>query len=92
MSKLLPEANKKITEQKEKINDLPLHNLKEIFSKTDKGEVPKELKFFVGGLNNEIENRVRPLGYFNKVKRFFGFSSVRYLCRFNDGQETKNPH
>ena len=50
LPKLFPEANEKIAEQEEKINDLPLNNLEEIFSKIDKGEIPKELKFFVGGL------------------------------------------
>ena len=33
-----------------------------MFSKIDQGEIPKELKFFVGGRNNEFENRVRSLG------------------------------
>ena len=62
LSKLFLKSTKKIAEQEEKINDLPLNNLEEIFSKIDKGEIPKELKFFVGGLNNEFENRVRLLG------------------------------
>ena len=61
MSKLFPEANEKIAEQEEKINYLHFNNLEEFFSKIDKGEIPKELKFFVGGLNNEFENRVRLL-------------------------------
>ena len=43
-----------IAEQEGKINDLPLNNLEEIFSKINKDEIPKELKFFVGGLNNEF--------------------------------------
>ena len=54
LSKLFPEANEKTAEQEEKINELPFNNLEEIFSKIDKGEIPKELKFFVGGLNNEF--------------------------------------
>ena len=58
LSKLFLKPTKKIAEQEEKINDLPLNNLEEIFSKIDKGEIPKELKFFVGGLNNEFENRI----------------------------------
>ena len=45
LSKLFPEANEKIAEQEEKINDLPLKNIGEIFSKIDHAEVPKELKF-----------------------------------------------
>ena len=61
MSKLFPEANKKIADQEEKINHLPLNNLDEIFSKIGKGEIPKELKFFIGGLNNEFKNRLRSL-------------------------------
>ena len=53
-SKLFPETNENIAEQEGKINDLPLNNLEEIFSKIDKDEIPKELKFFAGGLNNEF--------------------------------------
>ena len=65
--------DKKIEEQEEKINDLPLNNLEEIFSKIDKGEIPKELKFFVGGLNNEFENRVRSLGISIGSNKFLDF-------------------
>ena len=65
-------ANKKITEQEEKINDLPVNNLQEIFSKIDKGEIPKELKLF-GGLNNEVENRVRSLGISADPNDFLDF-------------------
>ena len=61
MFKLFPEANEKIAEQEEKINYLHFNNLEEFFSKIDKGEISKELKFFAGGLNNEFENRVRLL-------------------------------
>ena len=75
----------KITEQEKKKNDLPLNSLEKTFSKVDKGEIPKELKLFVCGLNNEFKNRVRSL-VINRLERFFGFSSVGYLCRFNDGQ------
>ena len=65
--------DKKIEEQEEKINDLPLNNLEEIFSKIDKGEIPKELKFFVGGLTNEFENRVRSLGISTGSNDFLDF-------------------
>ena len=73
LSKLFPEANENIAEQEEKINDLPLNNLEEIFSKIYKVEVPKELKFFVGGLNNEFENRVRSLGISTSSNDFLDF-------------------
>ena len=73
MSKLFPEANEKIAQQEEKIDDLPLNNLEEIFSKIDKGEIPKELNFFVGGLNNEFENRVRSLGISTGSNNFLDF-------------------
>ena len=45
LNRLFPEANEKIEEQEEKIDDLPLQNLVDIFSKIDKGEIPKELSF-----------------------------------------------
>ena len=64
---------KKSQNKKEKINDLPLNNLEEILSKIDKGEIPKELKFFVGGLNNEFENRVRLLGISTGSNDFLDF-------------------
>ena len=62
LSKLFPEDNEKMAEQEEKISDLPLKDLEKMFSKIDQGEIPKELKFFVGGRNDEFENRVRSLG------------------------------
>ena len=61
LNRLFPEANEKIAEQEEKIGNLSHINLADIFSKIDKGEIPKELNFFVGELNHEFENRVRSL-------------------------------
>ena len=46
----------------EKINELPIAELTEILSKVDKGEVPKQLKFFEGGQNQEFENKVKLIG------------------------------
>ena len=62
LNSLFPEANEKMAEQGEKIGDLPLQNFVDIFSKINKDEISKELNFFVGGLNHEFENKVRPLG------------------------------
>ena len=73
MSKLFREANEKIAEQEEKMDDLPLSNLEEIFSKIDKGEIPKESNFFVGGLNNEFENSVTSLGISTGSNNFLDF-------------------
>ena len=56
-----------------KINNLPLKNIGEIFSKIGQGEVPKKLKFFVGGLSNAIENRVRSLGVSTSSNEFLDF-------------------
>ena len=41
--------------------------------KIDQGEVPKELKFFVGRLSNEFENRVRSLGVSASSSKFLDF-------------------
>ena len=71
--KLFPEVKKKVRGQKEKMNDLPLNNLEEIFSKIDKGEIPKELKFFVGGLNIEFKNRARSLSISTGSNNFLDF-------------------
>ena len=49
LNRLFPEANEKIAEQEEKIDNLPLQNLLDIFSKIDKGEIPKELIFLQVG-------------------------------------------
>ena len=55
------------------MNDLNLNNLEEIFSETDKDEVPKELKLFVGGLNNEFTYKVRTLGISTSSNDFLDF-------------------
>ena len=73
LSKLFPGDNEKIADQEEKINDLPLKNIGESFSKIDQGEVPKELKFFVGGLSNEFKNRVKSLGVSTSSSEFLHF-------------------
>ena len=51
-----------MVEQEEKINDLPLKDLEIFFSKIDQVEIPQEIKIFLGGQNDEFENRVRSLG------------------------------
>ena len=73
LSKLFPEANEKMTEQEEKINDLPLRDLEKIFSKIDQGEIPQELKFFAGGRNDEFKNRVRSLEISTSSSEFLDF-------------------
>ena len=42
---------------KKKKNELPVPELTEILSKIDKGEVPKQFEFFVGGQNKEFEGK-----------------------------------
>ena len=73
LSKLFPEPNEKIAEQEEKINDLPPKNIGKTFSKIDKGRVPKELKFFIGGLSNEFKNSVRSLGVSASSNKYLDF-------------------
>ena len=75
LNRLFPEANEKIAEQEEKIGNLPHINLADIFSKIDKGEIPKELNFFVGELNHELENRVRSLDISASSSKFLDFFS-----------------
>ena len=66
LSKLFPEVedSTKIIDDKndEKMNELPIPQLTEILSKIDKGEVPKQLDFFEGRENKELENRVKSIG------------------------------
>ena len=57
---MIPTAHGQNSDQK--INELPIPELTEIFSKIDKGEVPKQLEFFEGGQNKEFENKVKPTG------------------------------
>ena len=73
LSKLFPEANKKMAGQEEKINDLLLRDLEKIFSKTDQGEIPQELKSFVSGRNDAFENRVTSLGISTSSSEFLDF-------------------
>ena len=72
LSKLFSVANEKIAEQEETRNDLPLKSIR-VFSKAGQGEVPKELKLFVAGLNNEFENRVRSLSVSTSSTEFLDF-------------------
>ena len=89
LSKLFPEANEKIAEQEEKINNLPLKNIGEIFSKIDQGEVPKELEFFLGGLSNEFENRVRSLGVSTNSGEFLDFLQSKSCAEFMKANKLK---
>ena len=57
----------------EKINELPIAELTEILSKVDKGEVPKQLKFFEGGQNQEFENKVKLIGLSTASIEFSNF-------------------
>ena len=50
-------------EQEDEIPNLPIQDLDQISSKIDRGEIPKQLNFFTGGINHEFERKVR---YFNK--------------------------
>ena len=38
---------------------MPITDLTEILSRTDRGEVPKQLEFFEGGQNKEFEYKVK---------------------------------
>ena len=46
-------------EDNQKINELPIPELAEILIKIDKVEVPKQLEFFEGGQNKELEDKVK---------------------------------
>ena len=59
LAKIFPDVDEKITEKdNQSINQLPLSDLSEILSKTDKGEVAKQLEFFEGGISREFETKV----------------------------------
>lgn len=62
LSKLFPEVNvqgKTKQGNNENIGDLPIKELTEILSKTDKGEITKQLNFFEGKQNTEFESKVK---------------------------------
>ena len=46
-------------EDNQKINELPIPELAEILIKIDKVEVQKQLEFFEGGQNKELEDKVK---------------------------------
>ena len=52
---------------------LPLKDLEKTFSKIDQGEIPQEIKFFLGGQNDEFENRVRSLGITTSSSEYIDF-------------------
>ena len=73
LSKLFPEANEKMIEQKDEIPDLQIQDLDQISSKIDRGEIPKHLNFFTGGINREFGNKVRSLGILTNSADFLNF-------------------
>ena len=77
LSKLFPEVEdgRKIIDDKndEKIIELPIQQLTEIQSKIGKGEVPKQLNFFKGGENIELENRVKSISLSTNCLQFLDF-------------------
>ena len=60
-------------EQEDEIPNLPIQNLDQISSKIDRGEIPKELNFFTGGINREFESKVRSLGISTNSADFLNF-------------------
>ena len=55
------------------INELPIAELTEVLSKVDKGEVPKQLKFFEGDQNQKFENKVKLIGLSTASIEFLNF-------------------
>ena len=68
LSELFPEAEDGSCcgylgqEDDQKINEQPIPELTKIFSKIDKGEIPKQLEFVEGGQNKEFEDKVKLIG------------------------------
>ena len=52
---------------------MPIPDLTEILSRTDKGEVPKQLEFFEGGQNKEFEDKVKFIGLSTDSIEFLEF-------------------
>ena len=52
---------------------LPLKDLEKKISKIDQGEIPQEINFFLGGQNDEFENRVRSLGITTSSSEYIDF-------------------
>ena len=74
LAKLFPDVDKKITDKNDQsINQLRLSDLSEILSKIDKGEVPKQLEFFEGGISREFETNVRSIGLSSDSTEFLDF-------------------
>ena len=74
LAKIFPDVDEKITEKdNQSINQLPLSDLSEILSKTDKGEVAKQLEFFEGGISREFETKVWSIGLSSDSIEFLDF-------------------
>ena len=70
LSKLFPEVeddsgkyDSQDNNDDQKLNELHIPELREILSKIDKGEVPKQLEFFEGGKNKEFQDKVKLIGW-----------------------------
>ena len=79
LSKLFPEVEDGSgggylgQEDDQKINELPIPEVREILSKIDKGEVPKQLEVFEGGQNKQFEGKVKLIGLSTNSIEFLEF-------------------
>ena len=62
LSKLFPDIDEKINQDKTKIPKVELSQLSEILSEINRGEIPKQVQFFTGGENQDFELKAKVIG------------------------------
>ena len=86
LSKLFPDIDEKINQDKTKIPKVELSQLSEILSEINRGEIPKQLQFFTGGENQDFESRAKVIGLSTDSSEFLNFlksSTCEYLLTNN---------
>ena len=61
---------------------MPITDLTEILSRTDRGEVPKQLEFFEGGQNKEFEDKVKLIGLSTNSIEFLEIYNLVFVKNF----------
>ena len=73
LSKLFPNIDEKINQDKTEIPKVELSQLSEILSEINRGEIPKQLQFFTGGENQDFESRAKVIGRSTDSSKFLNF-------------------
>ena len=83
LNQLFPEAKKIFDDEKtdeEPKTEFSLPKYNEIMEELNKGNIPRQLDFFVGGQNLEFQNRIMQLGIDQDSRDFLSFLQTE-MCK-----------